>query len=328
MKIPVNIPCCVCGSRESTVLFETVYPEYAYPETFTLCRCSSCGLLFNTPRLIDEEIAAMRVRNLDFLDCPEDEEFARSAEIYRRTVALVEKDIPQKSILQVSSGQGCLLAILNRLGWRTQGVESLTAMAETSRRRFGINVFGGSLAQFAADEHGNGYGLVLLSDSLEQSSSPADLLALAQKMLLPGGTLAVDTPNGNAYNINREQHRWQGFNPFNGYLFSEESLTRLLKQSGFEVKRVFSHSNDETRRSVFAAGAQELLRRTPLWNPLRRLWKKLRTPPPRPFDFYFNRFQEEIHRVPDYFATPDSNLGLRLYNRGDRLVAICGVSGG
>lgn len=56
MKIVTNNPCLLCGSADSQLLFETEYTPYNYPGKFAMRKCSKCGLLFNSPRLPDEDL--------------------------------------------------------------------------------------------------------------------------------------------------------------------------------------------------------------------------------------------------------------------------------
>jgi len=52
----VNNPCCICGQHDSTVLFETLFERWRYNRQFVMRKCCGCGLLFNSPRLPQEEL--------------------------------------------------------------------------------------------------------------------------------------------------------------------------------------------------------------------------------------------------------------------------------
>ncbi len=84
MKKPVNDPCCVCHTSGNSPLFTMRYPYHRYPGTFTLRKCNSCGLIFNSPRIIDEELFKLYGKSYYFHNRSDAEEFRRIAGVYLR----------------------------------------------------------------------------------------------------------------------------------------------------------------------------------------------------------------------------------------------------
>src|SRR5690349_12823049 len=111
-----NEPCCVCGQTRSLLVQETTYPEHGYPGSFCLRKCSSCGLLFNSPRLDNHELAQLYGKNYYFFNRSDATELARIPPMYARSVALVADEFKDggRVSLDIGSGRGYFPAVLKR----------------------------------------------------------------------------------------------------------------------------------------------------------------------------------------------------------------------
>lgn len=99
MKIEVNKPCCVCRSTKSHLIVEMEYPLYHYhPGKFTIRKCNKCGLLFNSPRLPDEELFNLYDANYYFFERHDSDEFGRITDLYLRTVALIQHGLIEREL--------------------------------------------------------------------------------------------------------------------------------------------------------------------------------------------------------------------------------------
>jgi len=339
MKVRVNAPCCVCGTSASTELFETEYPQFGYPGTFVVRRCRCCGLLFNSPRLTDEEIGALYDNHYYFFQRSDEREFRRIEDMYQRIIVPIEHTVSAKRVLEIGSAKGYLLAVMKRLGWDVMGVEISRDAAGYARRKFGIDSFVGTLEEFAASAAQAVFPLVLAIDVIEHVVNPNEFVASLRRVLTDDGILVIDTPNGNSYNISVRGSEWKGFNPFHIFLFSKNNITRLLKKNGFVVEKVFSygnspeeeHSQPDTMRFVSPAsdlpggpGAtiKEVLKKAHLFEPCLRI---------RDVMLAWHRFvcKTDLKRAinnarhcVDYFQTPDSTGPLSKECRGDNIVVL------
>ncbi|HYF02843.1 MAG TPA: class I SAM-dependent methyltransferase [Patescibacteria group bacterium] len=252
-KVQTNTPCCVCDSTKSTEYSETTYPEYNYPGVFALRKCSECGLLFNSPGLKNEDVFKLYGSNYYFFNRRDDVEFDRIVEMHSLVIKPQEHLVSSKKVLEVGSAKGYLLAVLKTLGWETQGVEISENAARYAREKFGLNIFNGTLEQYA-EKSTEKYPLVLGIDVLEHVPDPASFITAAAKLVEEGGILVIDTPNANSGNIKLNGKKWSGFNPFHIFIFNEHNIRQLLKKHGFEVEKAFSHSNSPVapkRNSIF-----------------------------------------------------------------------------
>ena len=130
MKTDVNNPCCLCGSKESQLLFERTFSGPLNQGPFAIRRCSGCNLLFNSPRLSAEEIRSLYNDQYYFFRRDDEPEFERIVNIYQRTIAEMGRDIKPGRILEIGSAKGYLLAVLKALGWQTMGIEVSRAIVK------------------------------------------------------------------------------------------------------------------------------------------------------------------------------------------------------
>lgn len=262
MNVEVNNPCCLCGTNRSVLLFEKAYPEFGYPGVFAIRQCQECGLLFNSPRLPDEQFPDLYDGNYYFFFRSAKQEFSRILEMYRRTVACVEEAIAPGSVLEIGSAKGYLLALLKAIGWQVQGVEISAGAARYAQERFGVPTFPGTIEMYASSPEKQRFPLVLAIDVLEHILSPQAFLYGIDQVIRKNGILILDTPNGNALNISIEGATWKGFNPFHIFLFSPTNITMLLQTHGYRVERLFSYGNSRhTVRWSIISQAGALLRK-------------------------------------------------------------------
>jgi 2-polyprenyl-3-methyl-5-hydroxy-6-metoxy-1,4-benzoquinol methylase len=246
-----DVPSCdVCRTTASDLLWTTTWPEHGYPGTFAMRRCRECGLLFNSPRLDDTELARLYGSNYYFFARPDAREFARIVPMYLRTVALVSDEIKDKRSLDIGCGRGYLPALLRRLGWDAKGVEISPEAADHARVTFGLDVFTGTIEQYADSASRQEFELVTAIDVIEHVPAPRDFVAAIAKVTRRGGWVIIDTPNAAAANIATRGTQWPGFNPFHIFLFTIENLTRLLVDHGLMVERAFSYHNQPQSRSM------------------------------------------------------------------------------
>jgi SAM-dependent methyltransferase len=192
------------------------------------------------------------------------QEFTRNVQIYRRTVQPIENTFQEKRVLEVGSAKGYLCSLLAKLGWQVQGVDLSAYAGHFARSTFDVPVFHGSIEQYAEQVANVQFPLVLAIDVLEHVQDPEAFLENILHVLKKGGVLILDTTNGSSKKIHAQGFRWCGFNPFHIYVFTPESLCRLLEKVGFSVEKIASYDlelpnvNSGVRRRT-AEGIKALL---------------------------------------------------------------------
>lgn len=321
-------PCCVCGATRSDLLWTTTWPEHGYPGDFSMRRCSGCGLLFNSPRLDDAELGKLYGRNYYFFMRQDARELRRIVPMVQRTVSLVAERIAVKRSLDVGCGRGYLPAVMQKLGWDARGVEISPDAADYGRQRFGLDVFTGTIEQYAGSPEAQKFPLVSAIDVLEHVPSPDSFVDASARSVERGGWLIIDTPNGGARNIEQKGLAWQGFNPFHIYLFTVDSLAQLLKRHGMSVEQAFSYGNrpaeHEPIARKFRDGTARQLKRMGVIRPAAAVYYKLRQLGPAETDTggMLNETVRQIRTSPPLAQTSDARDELSAGARGDNIVVV------
>jgi len=242
-------PCVVCGGTSAVPL---------HGGATTLVRCP-CGLVFDDPLPTPEKIAAL-----------EDEAFygglrEETAEMFtayyrnypddpvvrgfRATIARLRSMTGGGRLIDVGIGTGLLLHLAEQGGFRALGVEISPGAAERARSEFGVEVLVGDFEQADLGEPADA---ITMADVLEHTHDPRRFLTRAASLLRPGGVLFVAVPN------HRSTVHWAAdllaripplahmakrlYGPTHHYYFTPATLTRLLREVGFEPKVVRGES--------------------------------------------------------------------------------------
>jgi 2-polyprenyl-3-methyl-5-hydroxy-6-metoxy-1,4-benzoquinol methylase len=318
-------PCDVCGRTSSELLWTTTWPEHRYPGAFAMRRCAGCGLLFNSPRLDDEQLGALYGRNYYFFNRSDARELARGVEMYQRTVALVADQLTDQRSLDIGTGRGYLPAVMRRLGWDARGVEISSDAADYARQRFGLDVFTGTVEQYANSPNARQFPLVTAIDVIEHVPSPRAFVQAIARVVEPGGRAIIDTPNAAARNIESKRLEWSGFNPFHIYLFGVENLSTLLERCGLTVERAFSYHNAPQARAM-ADTIRSGLKRLGLAGPAARAYFMLKgmggSSPNGTIEAEVDRAVSQIRATPSWDKTADATAPLARDRAGDNIVVI------
>ncbi len=241
--VEANVPCCVCGRSESDPAFTTHYKTNKGTVPFHMRRCGGCGLLFNSPRLPDDQISEYYDGSYYVFQRADAEYFLKSAWIYQRTIQCLEVPESRREIAEIGSGKGYLLALLQDLGWKVQGVELSGEAAAYAEREIGVPTFAGPLEAFLAQRPGCSFPVIACIDVIEHVPDPAAFAAALARATAPGSLLVIDTPNGRAQAIEGQGAAWRGFNPYHIFVFDPDNLARLLEAHGFLVLQSFTYNN-------------------------------------------------------------------------------------
>ncbi len=159
-------------------------------------------------------------------------------------------------VLDVGCGSGVLLERMQRLGWEVEGVEVDPGGVAAARSR-GVAVRQGMLeAQHFPEKH---FDAIHSAHVIEHVHEPLSLLRECWRILKPGGTLVVLTPNIESWGHRRFGAAWLNLDPPRHLmLFSAASLRAAAERAGFTVRRL-----DTSVRSAWVYGAlSDRIRRT------------------------------------------------------------------
>ena len=137
-------------------------------------------------------------------------------------------------LLDVGCGNGAFLQMAQAAGWSVQGID-FDPLAVAEARRQGLAVDLGGVDQLAAQAQT--YDWITCSHVLEHVHEPHQLLQSLHRLLRPGGTLWLQTPNLDSIGHRTYGPHWVGVDsPRHLTLLTLPSLRRALEKAGFQIK--------------------------------------------------------------------------------------------
>ncbi len=269
--------CHVCGSAESTQVagVEEVRAEmealwafhtrrvdprtppdrlldraaFSEPPPVRVVQCRTCGLVYRNPQERAHELRAI-YESAEGMERPVLESlYANQRRSYRAQARRLTRVAGAPgSGLEVGSYVGGFLAAARERGWRFEGVDVNEAAAAFAHDH-GHPVTIGTIDDVPATRR---YDAIAIWNCLDQLADPRHVVRRARTMLAPHGVVAIRVPNGDAYARWRPAASGAGGGvaravlahnnlltfPYR-YGFTLRSLTRLLRDAGLRVVRVY-----------------------------------------------------------------------------------------
>jgi SAM-dependent methyltransferase len=140
----------------------------------------------------------------------------------------------QGRLLDVGCGNGAFLKIAQTAGWSAQGID-FDPIAVAEARRQGLTVDLGGIDRLAAQAQT--YDWITCSHVLEHVHEPQQLLQSLHRLLRPGGTLWLQTPNLESIGHRIYGRDWIGIDPPRHLtLQTLLSLRSALEKVGFQIQ--------------------------------------------------------------------------------------------
>ena len=215
---------------------------YSLGKTYDLICCPSCSAWFTYP-------APNLLQLLEHYDSNyafeihrwvHKEKLARANAIVN-LAAIFEKET---KVVEIGTGSGELASIVATFAKQVDGCEIDPMSVAIANANPGVRVELEDAIKFLEKLTKNFYDVAIFSHTLEHFLNPLEILRLVRETLKETGTLLIVVPNRNASPGFFKKHwgYWQV--PIHITHHSEESITRLLRNSGFEVKRTFFRNSD------------------------------------------------------------------------------------
>ncbi len=189
-----HVNCPVCGSDRAEALWSKLGALYG--------RCTTCGLVYENPRLSKEELRAFYSEEGYYIQKEPaalvvgyQNYFAQCSpaliEEYYQIMVRAAGDWHGKH-LDLGCGTGGLVARARQEGWDAIGQE-ISAWASAQARVAGVPVIEGPLEE--ANLEAASFEAVTMFDVLEHLPAPVPTLQEIRRILKPGGVLVIETPN-------------------------------------------------------------------------------------------------------------------------------------
>lgn len=227
--------CEVCASSRSELMFEKLSHQFV--------RCADCGLERISPQPTDDTLAQIYGAHYYNAWGLHDDEDTVSA-LKKRTFSYVLDRLPAPAgtkLLDCGAATGFLLEVARERGYDPYGLELSEFGAQEIARKLGPDhVFCGELqdAQFPGAGPGD-FGAITMCDYIEHVRDPRQTLTLARKLIAPGGSLAITTPDAGSPSHRVLRAGWTHYKVEHLFYFNKRNLERLLQEVGFRSVKFY-----------------------------------------------------------------------------------------
>lgn len=227
--------CNLCGSTQSIPALRGPDRMHHLPGCFSLVRCITCGLIYQSPRPPHHAIAQLYPSAYEPFH-PVVRGNSGIPRGIRATVKFVNSLMPRGGrLLDIGCGSGDFLVAMHNLfpAWELMGVEPNHAAAEQARQR-GLSVTDGTFEEVhnrIVNPH-----VVTLWNVLEHLPNPIALLSLIEQHLAPGGFLCLAVPVNDSWEARMFGKYWVGWElPRHFYAYDRTTIVRTLNAAGFTI---------------------------------------------------------------------------------------------
>lgn len=234
--------CLVCRAPLNQVMDGVFDTRFGIETPYVIDKCKKCNLEQTAPLPNQDGLNALYEKYYNFSG----ERNTRYTQLrakfinsflYRVWLA-VDGDISfhlasgKGSLLDVGCNEGRGLEFYKNHGFSAEGLELNSRAAEVARSK-GFVVHGSTLEGFATNKK---YDVVVLSNVLEHSLNPADMLRAVHGLLNQNGQVWISCPNSQSWLRSAFGRFWINWHvPFHVVHFSQNTLRDILKNTQFEV---------------------------------------------------------------------------------------------
>jgi 2-polyprenyl-3-methyl-5-hydroxy-6-metoxy-1,4-benzoquinol methylase len=146
----------------------------------------------------------------------------------------VQRHRPAGRLLDIGCSIGRLLDLARRRGYDVLGLELGERAAQHAREHYGLPILQRTLNETGLDA--DSFDVVTLMEVLEHLPQPREMLREVHRILKPGGALLIGVPNVWSLGVIVLHGQARTFNRNHLIFFSEQTLGRLLREEGFQIR--------------------------------------------------------------------------------------------
>ncbi len=238
--MPQNIENCpLCGSSKNRLFDQSTIQHLQVINRI----CDDCGLVFQSPRMTNEETEEFYKREYRRMNQGGQEApLAKEIEIQRKRAAALRKLAVRQVAkvsrnLEIGCSAGCLLqAFKDQYGCVSVGIEPGNAFRDHAVQQ-GFKVYP-SLENLRENEEER-FDLISMSHVLEHLTDPVGyLIELRRSFLTPDGWLFLEVPN---------LYGHFSFEVAHLYSFSGHTLGQVIQKAGFRQIQLVKHGQPRSR---------------------------------------------------------------------------------
>jgi len=201
-------------------------------------KCEKCNMIFISPRPAEGEIIEL-YRKMNSSVITESNDSAKRLHA-RHNLSLIKRYIGSGSILEIGAGAGYFLKESKRLGFDVCAIELNDKQARFINDNLEICCETTPLNE--GSFNGKKFDLVYHSDVISHFYDPTHIFNMINFKLKDKGFVIFET--GNYGDVDQRYYSYiPGFQyPFHLFFFSENSIRKLLDQTGFNLIKIYHYS--------------------------------------------------------------------------------------
>jgi|SRR6266851_2652409 len=233
---PLEVACNLCGGFDRVVVFRAGEAQISQ-----IVRCSSCGLMFASPRTKAPDVIEFREYepDLKWVEMNVSRRLKEELQVrdYRDTRSYLGRSFPGRGLLvEIGSGLGYLLRAFQEDGWSVHGFEPWAAAALYAKRISGVETEAKTLEE--AGLPAKSIDVAVMLHVIEHLPDPSATLKEIFRVLRPGGTLVLETPRYDSFMFWLLGRRERSVSCSGHiYFFTNRTLAKLIEQAGFRIER-------------------------------------------------------------------------------------------
>jgi len=228
---------------------------------FILCECSKCKLAFLNPQPTAQQLKNYYGGNKYYAYQPGSKNIYSTIRTYllkhyynptllsrlivlflRNVPAIPENHVTDGKIMDIGCGSGETLQLVKGLGWDVYGIELNSHAVSVAIKNNLENVKFGTYECLRSYKN-NFFDAIRLYHVLEHIDDPNLCLKLIHQKLKKDGELIIGLPNYDSFNRRVFRSYWLNLDsPRHLYLFSVNTLKKLLEKESFIVNKINYHS--------------------------------------------------------------------------------------
>lgn len=234
-----NNKCILCDSDLNLLLNNVKDYEYKTEGIFNFSLCKKCALLKISPFLTVEQLKKCY---------PDDYHGFHTTQksligflykiIYGIRFRVYSSLMKNKGIaLDVGCADGAYFTQFERKykDCKIEGVEFIDKIAQQGRSA-GRVIYTGTIFDLKFKQK---YDLIILNNLIEHVLQPVEVMNKVKELLKPDGKIILETPNIDSWDFMMSKKYWGGLHtPRHIYIFSTKAITKLMKLTGFKIKKI------------------------------------------------------------------------------------------
>ena len=249
--------CTVCQAARFSKIFSG--DIRSIPLDFV--RCTSCGLVFQNPRLTERALQQYFSSRTFIEDSSASDydlerplgyhDYSEWDASYKATASLRLKHImrckaPPARLLEIGTATGSFLDVARGFGYTVKGIDVSTLFAEMARRKYGLDIESHFIE--TAPLPAAAYDVVCAFGGVSCWRDPVRAMKNIRQSLAPGGVFVLNFPDFDAPLSRIYGRRYPEFNHASLTIFSRATMRRALEKAGVSIE--FS----ETERQYASIG--------------------------------------------------------------------------